>query len=195
MSTETTADTSTSTSTSTDSTDSTANSANRAAALRGIIDATAAATSDDAAKASVVFHAAGSGDSGVATDIQIRTHEVQVDEPPSLGGVDSAPNPVETALAGLLSCQVVTYRFWAAKLDIPLDDVRVETEGDLDVRGFLGLRDGVRPGLGAVRVKVRLTGPASPEQYRELHAAVDEHCPVLDLFTNPTPVSTELVTG
>jgi uncharacterized OsmC-like protein len=194
MSTETTADTSTSTSTST-STDSTANSANRAAALRGIIDATAAATSDDAAKASVVFHAAGSGDSGVATDIQIRTHEVQVDEPPALGGVDSAPNPVETALAGLLSCQVVTYRFWAAKLDIPLDDVRVETEGDLDVRGFLGLRDGVRPGLGAVRVKVRLTGPASPEQYRELHAAVDEHCPVLDLFTNPTPVSTELVTG
>jgi uncharacterized OsmC-like protein len=188
MSTETTADTSTSTSTS--STDSTANSANRAAALRGIIDATAAATSDDAAKASVVFHAAGSGDSGVATDIQIRTHEVQVDEPPSLGGADSAPNPVETALAGLLSCQVVTYRFWAAKLDIPLDDVRVETEG-----GFLGLRDGVRPGLGAVRVKVRLTGPASPEQYRELHAAVDEHCPVLDLFTNPTPVSTELVTG
>ena len=31
---------------------------------------------------------------------------------------DSAPNPVETALAGLLSCQVVSYRFWSAKLNI-----------------------------------------------------------------------------
>jgi len=170
-------------------------SGNLAASLRGIIDATSAATAEDVAKASVVFHAAGVGDSGVATDIQIRSHQVQVDEPPSLGGLDSAPNPVETALAGLLSCQVVTYRFWAAKLNIPLDDVRIETEGDLDVRGFLGLRDGVRPGLGTVRVKVRLTGPASAERYEQLHAAVDEHCPVLDLFANPTPVSTELVTG
>jgi uncharacterized OsmC-like protein len=102
---------------------------------------------------------------------------------------------VETALAGLLSCQVVSYRFWAAKLNIPLDDVRIETEGDLDVRGFLGLRDGVRPGLGAVRVKVRLTGSGSPEQYEQLRVAVDQHCPVLDLFANPTPVSTELVAG
>jgi uncharacterized OsmC-like protein len=175
--------------------DTATTSANRAASLRGIIDATAAATAEDASRAGVVFSATGTGDAGVATEIQIRNHRVQVDEPPSLGGLDAAANPVETALAGLLSCQVVTYRFWAAKLDIPLDDVRVETEGDLDVRGFLGLRDGVRPGLGAVRVKVRLTGPASPEQYRELHAAVDEHCPVLDLFANPTPVSTELVIG
>jgi uncharacterized OsmC-like protein len=183
-----------STDTSSTSTDP-ALSGNLAASLRGIIDATSAATAADATQAGVVFRATGVGDSGVATDIQIRSHQVQVDEPPSLGGVDSAPNPVETALAGLLSCQVVSYRFWAAKLNIPLDDVRIETEGDLDVRGFLGLRDGVRPGLGAVRVKVRLTGSASPEQYEQLRLAVDQHCPVLDLFANPTPVSTELVTG
>src|SRR5882724_3135988 len=170
-------------------------STDRASTLRGIIDATAAAVATDASRANVVFSAAGTGDDGVATDIQIGRHEVRVDEPPGLGGIDAAPNPVETALAGLLSCQVVTYRFWAAKLNIPLDDVRIETEGDLDVRGFLGLRDGVRPGLGAVRVKVRLTGSASPEQYEQLRAAVDQHCPVLDLFANPTPVSTELVTG
>jgi hypothetical protein len=55
------------------------------------------------------------------------------------------------------------------------------------------LEDGVRSGFGEVRVKVRLTGPASPEQYRELQAAVDQHCPVLDLFSNPTSVRTELV--
>lgn len=41
-------------------------------------------------------------------------------QPPPLGGTDAAPNPVETALAGLLSCQVVNYRFWAAKLGTPL---------------------------------------------------------------------------
>jgi uncharacterized OsmC-like protein len=170
-------------------------SASRDEALRGIVDATTAAVSADAGNAAVVFSAAGNGADGVATDIRIGRHEIQIDEPPPLGGADAAPNPVETALAGLLSCQVVTYRFWAAKLDIPLDDVQIETEGDLDVRGFFGLRDDVRPGFGDVRVKVRLTGPASPEKYRELQAAVDEHCPVLDLFANPTPVSTELITS
>jgi hypothetical protein len=45
-----------------------------------------------------------------------------------------------------------------------------------------------------VRVKVTLSGPAEPERYRELAAAVDAHCPVLDLFRNTTPVTTELVT-
>jgi uncharacterized OsmC-like protein len=176
------------------STDTPTTSSTRAESLRGVVAATAAAISVDPANTAVVFSAAGSGDSGVATDIRIGRHEIRIDEPPTLGGADAAPNPVETALAGLLSCQVVTYRFWAAKLDIPLDDVEIETEGDLDVRGFFGLRDDVRPGFGAVRVKVRLTGPASPEQYRALQAAVDQHCPVLDLFSNPTPVSTELIT-
>lgn len=165
----------------------------RAEALRGVVDATAAAVSVDGANAAVVFRAAGRGEEGVATDIRIGRHRVLIDEPPALGGADAAPNPVEFALAGLLSCQVVTYRFWAAKLGIALDEVQVEVEGDLDVRGFFGLADGVRSGFGEVRVKVRLTGPATPEQYRELQAAVDQHCPVLDLFSNPTSVRTELV--
>lgn len=164
-------------------------------ALRDIVNATATAVAADVSNAAAVFRAAGSGDSGVATNIRIGRHETLIDEPPALGGTDAAPNPVETALAGLLSCQVVTYRFWAAKLDIPLDEVQVDTEGDLDVRGFFGLEDGVRPGFGEVRVKVKLTGPASPEQYRELQAAVDQHCPVLDLFSSPTPVRTELITS
>jgi organic hydroperoxide reductase OsmC/OhrA len=46
----------------------------------------------------------------------------------------------------------------------------------------------VRPGFSAVRVQVGITGPESPERYQQLAAAVDEHCPVLDLFRNPVPV-------
>ena len=60
---------------------------------------------------------------------------------------------MEFALAGLLSSLVVAYRFWAAKLDIPLDDVQVDVEGDLDVRGFFGLRAAGcgRPALSGAR--------------------------------------------
>lgn len=44
----------------------------------------------------------------------------------------------------------------------------------------------------AVRVEVTVTGPESAQRYAELATAVDEHCPVLDLFKNPVPVTREL---
>lgn len=164
----------------------------RSTTIRGVIDATTAAVTDDPDLAHALFRVTGEGGPGVRTDLRAGRHTLTIDEPPALAGEDAAPNPVEAALAGLLSCQVVTYRFWAEKLGIPLDDVAVDVEGDLDVRGFFGLDDGVRPGFGEVRVAVRLSGPASDEDYRRLAEAVDAHCPVLDLFRNPTPVTTRL---
>ncbi|NMI01185.1 OsmC family protein [Pseudonocardia acidicola] len=177
------------------STAETVRSSDRDQALRAIVEATSAAIADDPDKAHARFGATGAGGDGLRTEIRIGGHTVLVDEPPALGGDGAAPNPVENALAGLLSCQVVTYRFWAAKLGIPLDGVRIDVEGDLDVRGFFGLDSAVRPGFAEVRLRVTLDGPAARERYRELAAAVDQHCPVLDLFRNATPVSTRLVTG
>lgn len=160
----------------------------RDASLSAIVTATSEALAQDPDKAHALFRATGSGGEGVRTDIRIGKHTVLVDEPPALGGGNAAPNPVEFALAALLSCQVVTYRFWAVQLGIPLDDVRVDVEGDLDVRGFFGFDSAVRPGFGEVRLTVDLSGPASEEDYRRLRETVDAHCPVLDLFRNPTPV-------
>ncbi len=160
--------------------------------LGAIITATAGALADVPDVAAVQFRATGVGSGWVATDLTSRQHAYVVDEPASLGGDDSAANPVEYALGALISCQVVTYRFWAARLGIRLDGVRVSAVGDLDVRGFFGLDDDVRPGFGEIRLDVELTGPETAERYAELHDAVDRHCPVLDLFTTPTPVTTTL---
>lgn len=158
--------------------------------LTGIVEATAEAVARDAGTARAHFRATGDGGDGVRSHIRIGDHQLVADEPPALGGEGAAPNPVEYALAGLLSCQVVTYRFHAARLGIPLDEVHIDVEGDLDVRGFFGIDDAVRPGFGEVRLVVDLRGPASPEDYRRLRETVDAHCPVLDLFRNPTPVTT-----
>ncbi len=158
--------------------------------LGAIITATAGALADAPGAAEVQFRATGTGSGWVATELTSRQHSYVVDEPASLGGDDSAANPVEYALGALISCQVVTYRFWAARLGITVDDVRITAVGDLDVRGFFGLDDAVRPGFSEIRLDVQLTGPESAERYAELHAVVDQHCPVLDLFTNTTTVVT-----
>lgn len=163
--------------------------------LNAITDATAKAVADNPANAVVVFRASGTPEGTVGSAISAGPHILRVDEPPALGGENTAANPVEHYLAALISCQVVTYRFWAERLGIQVDDLAISAEGDLDVRGFFGLDDTVRAGFQQVRVTVRVTGPESPERYEELQRTVDAHCPVLDISTGATPVHTTLETA
>lgn len=126
-------------------------------------------------------------------DVDIRQHRITVDEPTALGGTDEGPNPVELVLAALTTCQAITYRVWAMKLGIALESVNVEADGDIDLRGFFGVDDTVRPGYSAVRLRVKLDGPESPERYQELADAVDGHCPVLDFTGTAVPVERTIV--
>jgi uncharacterized OsmC-like protein len=130
---------------------------------------------------------------GVRCRAPIRQHALVVDEPATLGGTDEGPSPVELVLASLGTCQAITYQVWAAQLGIALEDVRVEAEGDIDLRGFFGLDDDVRPGFGSIRLRVELNGPEDPARYEELAEVVDRHCPVLDLVQNPVPVERVVV--
>lgn len=164
--------------------------------LNAITTATAAAVEANVANAQVLFSAAAQTQGTVGSEITLGQYRVQVDEPPALGGDNTAPNPVEYYLASLLSCQVVTYRFWAQRLGVQVDTLSARAEGDLDVRGFFGIDESVRPGFTEVRVVVDVAGPETPERYRQVQRAVDAHCPVLDLTLNSTPVTTSLnVTG
>jgi uncharacterized OsmC-like protein len=131
---------------------------------------------------------------GLRVDVDIRTHRITVDEPKGIGGTDEGPSPVELLLASLTTCQAITYRVWAMKLGIALDTVAVETEGDMDLRGFLGGGDeGIPAGFTALRLRVSLDGPEPPDRYRELADAVDRHCPVLDFAQTRVPVERRLV--
>jgi uncharacterized OsmC-like protein len=118
-----------------------------------------------------------------------RGHVVECDEPRSLGGSDAAQSPVELLLTSLATCQAVTYRLWADELGIPLERVDVEVEGDIDLRGFLGVAD-VPAGYDRMHISVRLTG--GDDRHAELAEAVDRHCPVADALARPIPVSRSL---
>ncbi|NKX54799.1 OsmC family protein [Arthrobacter mobilis] len=147
---------------------------------------------ENTANARLTFKASGDGEGAVATRITAGKHEFTVDEPAGLAGDDAAASPVEYALGALISCQVVVYRLYAHQLGIKFDEINIAAEGDLDVSGLFGAGDGVRPGFEAVRLKVEITGPETQERYEELRRTVDAHCPVLDLFANPTPVSIQV---
>lgn len=146
----------------------------------------------DRTAAHLTYRVTGEGSGAVASSIRAGKHTFVVDEPAALAGDDAAASPVEFALGALISCQVVVFRLYANALGIPFDDIRITAEGDLDAARLFGLDESVRAGFGEIRLAVELTGPESQERYEELRAAVDAHCPVLDLFANATPVITSV---
>lgn len=129
---------------------------------------------------------------GTATEVAITAgaHEFTIDEPAALGGTDKGANPIEHLLAALASCTVISYQVWAEKLGLTLDGVDVDLTGDIDLAGFFGTGEGVRPGYEGIELVVRISGPESEGDYRRLEEAVAAHCPVLDNLTHGVPVRT-----
>jgi putative redox protein len=127
------------------------------------------------------------------SEARIRQFSLTVDEPPSLGGSDAGPNPVELVLAALATCQEITYRAYATALGIPLESVSVKLDGALDLRGFFAIDEKVRPGFTGVQGIVTLKSSGTKAQLAKLKQVVDAHCPVLDILRAPVPVQLDLV--
>jgi uncharacterized OsmC-like protein len=101
-----------------------------------------------------------------------RHFEIAADEPVQLLGQNTAPNPQELLMAALNACLSVGYVVNAAAMGITVHSLEIETGGELDLRGFLGLDDGVNPGYDEVGYVVRLRTDAPRERVEELHKVV-----------------------
>jgi len=106
------------------------------------------------------------------------------DEPEVLLGKDQAPNPVEFLLHGLAGCLTTTMVCHAAARGIEIESVSSSLEGDIDIRGFLGLSDQVPRGFKTIRVRVRVKSDAPAEKLAEL----SRYSPVYNTLVNPVPV-------
>ena len=101
-----------------------------------------------------------------------RHFEIVADEPVELLGQNSAPNPQELLMAALNACLTVGYVVNAAAMGIKVHSLEIETDGELDLRGFLSLDETVNPGYDQVSYVVRLLADASRERLEELHDVV-----------------------
>lgn len=105
-------------------------------------------------------------------DVVPRAFTIVADEPRELLGADTAPNPQELFLSALNSCMIVGYVVQAAVRGITLEECRIESDADLNLRGFLGLDETIPPGHRRINYTVHLDGDGTPEQYEEMHQAV-----------------------
>jgi uncharacterized OsmC-like protein len=101
-----------------------------------------------------------------------RRFSIDIDEPFELGGSNRFANPQEHLIAALNACMMVGYVAQCAVRGIIIDSLAIETDGEIDLRGFLGIDAAVPPGYEKLNYTVRIKGSGTRQQFAEVHEAV-----------------------
>ena len=124
-----------------------------------------------------------------------RSHRIVADEPCELLGSDGAPNPQELLMSAFNACIMVGYVAGASLKGIDLESIEIRTRGELDLRGFLGLRDDVAPGYESIDYEVRIKGDGTPGQFEEIHQTVMKTSPNYFNMSRPIRMNGSLRVG
>jgi uncharacterized OsmC-like protein len=124
------------------------------------------------------------------------THQTEfsygADHPAVLVGEDRGPTPIEFLLHGLAACITAGIGNIAAARGVTLTSVESRVEGEIDLRGILGLSDTVRNGYKRIRISFDIAGDATPQKLREIVEQSRARSAVYDVFTNGVPVDVDV---
>lgn len=118
--------------------------------------------------------------------------ELTADEPKPLLGTDKGPSATEALLYALASCLNTTFICHAASEGVTIEKLEMDLEGNIDLRGFLGLSDEVRNGYSDIHVTIRVESDAPREKLEHLCQLAQERSPVFDIVTHEVPVTVVL---
>lgn len=118
----------------------------------------------------------------------VRAFEFDADHPAVLVGGDAGPTPVEFLLVALSSCLTAGIANVAAARGVKLNRIESSVEGDMDLRGILGLSKDVRNGYKKIRVNFTIEGDAPAETLRTIVDQSRARSAVFDVLTTGVPV-------
>jgi uncharacterized OsmC-like protein len=124
-----------------------------------------------------------------------KTFTLEADHPAVLVGEDNAPLPVEIALYSLAACITGGIANIAAARGVTLTEVEATVEGDMDLRGILGLSNEIRNGYQNIRATFRIKGDAPEEKLRQIVDQAKARSAVYDILANPVPVDIGVTVG
>jgi uncharacterized OsmC-like protein len=124
-----------------------------------------------------------------------RRFSIDIDEPHELGGSNRFANPQEHLIAALNACMMVGYVAQCAVRGITLESLAIETDGEIDLRGFLGIDPAVAQGYENLNYTVRIKGDGTKQQFAEVHEAVMATSPNFYNMSRPVALKPALVVG
>ncbi|MGZ5308108.1 MAG: OsmC family protein [Solirubrobacterales bacterium] len=149
---------------------------------------------EDPGAAKITLTARGSQDDepvSCSVDLGRVIQEAQAHE--GAGGPGTGACSGDLLLGALAACAQVTCQMVAASMGIEPRKLEVVVEGDLDLRGTLGVSRDANVGFDAIRLRIEIDAPdATPEQLEELHAKTERYCTVLQTLKSPPPIESAL---
>ncbi len=118
--------------------------------------------------------------------------DYDMDEPPVLLGNNEGRNPVEYLLIALSGCVTTSIVAHASAKGIKINAVESRYEGDIDLRGFLGISEDVPVGYQEIRVFFKIDADVSDEQKEEMVRMGQKYSPVYNTIAKSAPVSVHL---
>lgn len=113
-----------------------------------------------------------------------------------VGGSGAAACSGDLLLGALAACAQITCQMVAAAMGIPTERIEVAVEGDLDLRGTLGISAEVPVGFERINLRFTVVAPgATLEQLRALREKTEQYCVVMQTLTRPPAVLTEWAHG
>lgn len=112
-------------------------------------------------------------------------------EPPILLGDNEGANPVEFLLHAMAGCATTTLVLHAAARGITIRHLSTKLEGEIDMRGMLGLDESVSPGYEQVRILMKIEADCSDEMLEDLLNVARNQSPVCSTVCRPVPVVIE----
>ncbi|HZQ93247.1 MAG TPA: OsmC family protein [Terriglobales bacterium] len=109
-----------------------------------------------------------------------------------VGGAGSGACSGDLLLGALAACAQITCQMVAAAMGVPTESIDVRVDGDLDLRGTLGMSKEVPVGFGSIRVKFDIRAPqATAEQRKALQEKTEQYCVVMQTLLKPPKIESE----
>jgi len=133
----------------------------------------------------------GQTDVPVTCSVDIGRAIYQAEAHKGVGGAGAGACSGDLLLGALAACAQITCQMVAAAMGIPTEHIKVTVEGDLDLRGTLGISKEVPVGFDSIRLDFDVAAPqATPEQLRGLREKTEQYCVVMQTLIRPPRVQT-----
>jgi uncharacterized OsmC-like protein len=114
-------------------------------------------------------------------------------EPPVLLGNNESANPAEFLLHSLAGCVTTTFVLHAVARGITIREISTYLEGEVDLRGLLGLDESIPAGYEQIRIRIDVKADCSDAELDDLLAYAQQHSPICNTICRPVPVTVERV--
>jgi uncharacterized OsmC-like protein len=130
-------------------------------------------------------------DTPIACSVEVGQALLDAQAHPGVGGSGTAACSGDLLLGALAACAQLTCQLVAAAMGIPVEHIRVDVEGEMDLRGTLGISKDVPVGFEDIHAKFDISAPqATPEQLTALKAKTEQYCVVMQTLMHPPAIRT-----